>query len=76
MNTNLKGMYNITRACIPYMPAGSSFVNVSSVMGISVAPKYAIYCATKWGVVGFTKAMVGLFITPIALRSMLTRLFV
>ncbi|KAF7186905.1 3-oxoacyl-[acyl-carrier-protein] reductase FabG [Pseudocercospora fuligena] len=56
-NTNLRGTYNITRACIPKMSAGSSLVNVSSIMGTSVAPKYAIYCATKWGIVGFTKAM-------------------
>lgn len=57
MNTNLKGTYNITRAAIPHLPEGSSIVNVSSVMGVSVAPNYAIYCATKWGIVGFTKAM-------------------
>lgn len=57
MNTNLKGTYNITRAAIPVLKEGSSIVNVSSIMGISVAANYAIYCATKWGIVGFTKAM-------------------
>ncbi|EME50033.1 hypothetical protein DOTSEDRAFT_50174 [Dothistroma septosporum NZE10] len=57
INTNLRGTYNITRAAIPVLQEGASIVNVSSIMGISVAANYAIYCATKWGIVGFTKAM-------------------
>lgn len=57
MDTNLRGTYNITRAAIPHLQAGSSIVNVSSVMGVTVAANYAVYCATKWGIVGFTKAM-------------------
>lgn len=57
VNTNLKGTYNITRAVIPHLSIGASIVNVSSIMGVSVAPNYAIYCATKWAIVGFTKAM-------------------
>ena len=57
MNTNLRGTYNITRTAIPHLHPGSSIVNVSSVMGVTVAANYAIYCATKWGIVGFTKAM-------------------
>ncbi|TLD32049.1 short-chain dehydrogenase like protein [Venturia nashicola] len=32
MNTNLKGIYNITRATIPHLSAGASFVNVSSIL--------------------------------------------
>ena len=57
MNTNLRGTYNITRAAIPHLGPSSAIVNVSSVMGVTVAPEYAIYCATKWAIVGFTKAM-------------------
>lgn len=57
VDTNLKGTYNVTRAAIPHLTPGGSIVNVSSIMGVSVAPNYAIYCATKWGIVGFTKAM-------------------
>ena len=57
-NTNLKGTYSITRAAIPHLTANKgSIVNVSSVMGVTVAANYAIYCMTKWGIVGFTKAM-------------------
>ena len=57
VDTNLKGTYAITRAAIPHLSAGGSIVNVSSIMGVTAAPKYAIYCATKWAIVGFTKSM-------------------
>ena len=57
MNTNVKGTYNITRAAMPHLAPGSAIVNVSSIMGISASANYAIYCATKWAIVGFTKAM-------------------
>lgn len=43
VGTNLKGTYNITRAVIPHLARGASMVNVSSIMGVSVAPEYAIY---------------------------------
>ncbi|KAF2767476.1 NAD(P)-binding protein [Teratosphaeria nubilosa] len=56
-NTNLRGTYNMTRAAIPHLQPGSAIVNVSSVMGLTVSAEYAIYCATKWAIVGFTKAM-------------------
>lgn len=57
MGTNLKGMYNITRATIPHLSAGSSFVNVSSLLGLHPGCNNAIYCATKFGVIGFSKSM-------------------
>ena len=57
VDTNLKGVYNITRAAIPRLSSGASIVNVSSMMGVTAAANYAIYCTTKWGIVGFTKAM-------------------
>lgn len=64
VNTNLKGTYAISRAAIPHLersaaspPPGPSIVNVTSIMGVSVSPNYAIYCATKHGIVGFTRAL-------------------
>lgn len=57
VDTNLKGTYNITRAAIPHLHEGGSIVNVSSTMGVSASAEYAIYCATKWAIVGFTKSM-------------------
>lgn len=62
VNTNLKGTYAISRAAIPHLSRStstsfSSIVNVTSIMGVSVSPNYAIYCATKHGIVGFTRAL-------------------
>ena len=57
MNANLRGTYNVTRAAMPHLEEGAAIVNTSSVMGVTVAANYAIYCATKFAIVGFTKAM-------------------
>jgi len=57
--TNLKGTFAITRAAIPHLEKrpGASIVNVSSIMGVSVSSRISVYCMTKFGVNGFTKAM-------------------
>jgi len=57
VNTNLRGTYALTRACIPHLTSGASIVNVASVLGTRGAARMAIYSATKWGVIGFTKSM-------------------
>lgn len=56
-STNLKGLFNMTRACIPHLPSGSSFVNVSSIAGIRPTAGFAVYCATKFGIIGFSKCV-------------------
>lgn len=55
--TNLKGLFNMTRAAIPHLVSGSSFVNVSSISGTHAAAGFAVYCATKFGVIGFSQAI-------------------
>ncbi|KAJ9133428.1 NAD(P)-binding protein [Pleurostoma richardsiae] len=67
INTNLKGTFNMTRACLPHMRSGSSFVNVSSVAGLHPISEFAIYCATKHAVVGFSKS-VALEVGPRGIR--------
>lgn len=57
ITTNLKGLFNITRASIPHLLAGATFVNVSSVAGLRPTPGFAVYCASKYGVIGFSKCM-------------------
>jgi NAD(P)-dependent dehydrogenase (short-subunit alcohol dehydrogenase family) len=57
LNTNLKGLFNITRACIPHLASGASFVNVSSIAGLRPTAGFAVYCASKYGVIGFSKCM-------------------
>ncbi|KAF2141518.1 uncharacterized protein K452DRAFT_298876 [Aplosporella prunicola CBS 121167] len=58
VNTNLRGVYLVTRATMPHMATpGGAYVNVSSICGVRGFARQAIYCATKWGVVGFSKSM-------------------
>ena len=57
VSTNLRGPYNMTRACIPHLQTGGVIVNVSSTAGIRASAGFAIYNATKFGVIGFSKSM-------------------
>ena len=57
VSANLKGVYNITKATIPHLRPGSTIVNVSSICGVQPAKQMAIYCATKYAVIGFSKSM-------------------
>jgi NAD(P)-dependent dehydrogenase (short-subunit alcohol dehydrogenase family) len=68
INTNLKGMFNITRACIPHLKSGASFVNVSSIAGLAPTSGFAVYCASKYGVIGFSKC-IALELGPKGIRT-------
>ncbi|KXJ94055.1 hypothetical protein Micbo1qcDRAFT_231632 [Microdochium bolleyi] len=58
LSVNLKGVYNVTKATIPHMKIpGSSYVNVSSILGWIPKSQMSIYCATKFGLIGFSKSM-------------------
>lgn len=57
MNVNLKGMFNVTRAVIPHLKEGASFVNVASIAGLGGTAGFAVYCASKYGVIGFSKCI-------------------
>ena len=57
LDVNLFGMYLVTRECLPLMPDGSRIINLSSVLGRFGVPGYTAYCATKHGVIGFTRAL-------------------
>ena len=56
---NIKGSWNVTKACLPYMKnRKASIVNLSSVTGPMVAdPGEVAYAATKGANLGFTKAL-------------------
>lgn len=47
----------MSRACVPVLRRGSVIVNVSSMCGLRGYPGFSIYCATKFAIVGFTKAL-------------------
>ena len=59
LDTNLKGVYNVTKAAIRPMMSQKrgKIINITSVVGISGNPGQANYCASKAGVIGFTKSI-------------------
>lgn len=61
---NIKGTWNVTKACLPYMKnLNGSIVNLSSVTGPMVAdPGEVAYATTKGAVLAFTKACAAEFI--------------
>ena len=58
IDTNIKGLLNITRAILPRMIARDSghVVNLGSIAGHMVYPKGNVYCATKYAVKALTQA--------------------
>jgi len=60
MNVNLRGAYFVTQAVAKGLIAagkGGSLINISSQMGHVGGLDRAVYCASKFAVEGFTKAM-------------------
>lgn len=59
VNVNLLALMDLTRLALPPMLARRSghIVNIASLAGHIGAPTYAVYCATKFGVRGFSEAL-------------------
>ncbi len=59
LETNLTGGYYCAREAVRHMPDGGRgrILNISSVLGKFGVPGYAAYCASKHGVIGFTRAL-------------------
>jgi len=59
VNTNLNGVYNVTRAVIPHMvkKRKGAVINISSVVGFTGNVGQANYSATKSALIGFTKSL-------------------
>jgi uncharacterized protein len=59
LDVNLRGLIQVTRAVLPSMlrRRSGTIINMSSVAGLIAAPMYSIYCATKYGIRGFTYAL-------------------
>lgn len=62
---NIKGTWNVTKACLPYMKnRDGAIVNLSSVTGPLVAdPGEVAYATTKGAVLAFTKACAAEFVS-------------
>jgi NAD(P)-dependent dehydrogenase (short-subunit alcohol dehydrogenase family) len=55
---NLLGTAAVVRAALPYLTAsGGRIVTVASTLGLRALPHATAYCASKFGVVGFTRAL-------------------
>ncbi|HEU5479007.1 MAG TPA: SDR family oxidoreductase, partial [Candidatus Tumulicola sp.] len=61
--TNLTGTFLCTREAVEDMIVAKAgrIVNVASIAGLAGAPYIAAYCASKHGVVGFTRAIAAEF---------------
>ena len=59
VNTDLNGVFNVTKAAAPSMVRRKSgaIINISSVWGVNGASCEVAYSAAKAGVIGFTKAL-------------------
>ena len=59
VDTNLNGMYLMTKEVMRHIAGdgGGRIINISSVLGKFGVPGYTAYCATKAGMIGFTRAL-------------------
>jgi NAD(P)-dependent dehydrogenase (short-subunit alcohol dehydrogenase family) len=57
LDTNLLGMFLVTHYASALMSNGGRIINLSSVLGRFGVPGYTAYCASKHGVIGFTRAL-------------------
>ncbi len=59
LDTNLTGVFNGCRAVASHFLAARSgkVINIASVLGAVGLPGYAAYCASKGGVIAFTRAL-------------------
>jgi len=59
IRTNLIAVIECAQAVLPVMlrQKAGQIINVSSIAGLVATPGSAIYCATKFGVIGFTESL-------------------
>jgi len=55
IRTNLEGLIKMTRECLPHVR--KTIINIASGAGIDAYADLSVYCATKFGVRGFTQAI-------------------
>ncbi len=57
MAVNLKGTFLMSKYCLPHIPQGGQIINVGSNASKTGFPGWAAYCASKFGVLGFTRSL-------------------
>jgi 2-dehydro-3-deoxy-L-rhamnonate dehydrogenase (NAD+) len=58
VQVNLLGTVAVVRAALPHLErSGGRVVTVASTLGLRALPEATAYCASKFGIVGFTRAL-------------------
>ena len=57
MAVNLKGPWQVSRACSPHLADGARIINIASATVMSGSAHWAHYVASKAGVIGLTRVM-------------------
>lgn len=57
LSVNLKGTFLMTKYSLPYIPGGGHILNVGSNASKKGFPAWSSYCASKFGVLGFTHSL-------------------
>jgi NAD(P)-dependent dehydrogenase (short-subunit alcohol dehydrogenase family) len=57
INTNLRGVFLISKCVIPNMQEGASVINISSILGYKGVKDCSAYIASKGGIIALTKSM-------------------
>lgn len=57
IDTNLTGVFTMTKACLPHLGAGARIINLASIVAVLGFFGQANYAAAKAGVIGFTKVL-------------------
>ena len=57
LDTNLKGPFLLCNKVVPHLKPGAAIVNIASVLGQVGGDSVTAYCASKGGLITFTKAL-------------------
>ncbi|MFE3650807.1 SDR family NAD(P)-dependent oxidoreductase [Streptomyces sp. NPDC059101] len=57
LDINLHGTFAVTAACLEYLVDKGRIVNVSSILGKAGKMRNTAYCASKHGLIGYTKGL-------------------
>ncbi len=57
LDTNVKGLLNVSKVVIPLLKEGSTIINIGSIAGKEVYPGGNVYCASKHAVDALTQGM-------------------